>query len=685
MIDQRSYMRKHMQTTPDTKNERGAALVMVLLITFILMTAAAALILEASVNTANVTDATAEQQAYYAAEGGLQSTINVLRHDIRPNPLIDPSKSPYPPDPDAHPANKLDYSKAVRLSTSNSTQPALTSAQCAVTPAPLDCTPRLSRWLNYGNNAAFPDRIVLGDAAAVAAYTATSGFAYKVSIIDPDNVGTSITYNTLGIWTAPANTAANSFSVSGNQLTITDLTNSNTVAISYQSSSPYVKDVHTGESATDYGKFVITPGVTNTAAGVTLASPVRVQINVSIVQPYGSVKVVRGYLDAGTITSSSVTTKMLLGSQDYVVYGSVMHLDVTGGTIVEEQPPAAPTGMDGVYRTGYEIPLVPPGSGGETVLSGTITAPEPVRVLIRSTGFGPNGATKELDSIVQKSYFDGLGAPSPLTLIGPPCTPVGSCTPTNWAASPPETRAPPKFVFDAGSSSGTYYSGKDKFLKEFLPPIGLTHDPNLELVRAVIRKVYTPSFGGSVFGNPSNIGIELPNWLQSPKKVENTLARLKLVAQSSGTYYGPGVDPPTSGGGRYGDFATATGITFIDGDLEFSQDGGGILIVTGGLVFKGGFKFNGLILVTGPAGISRTGGGKGSLQGNMIVAPYTRTGINSGLDCSVDVSVTNKLDCFLAPRYDISGGGSSEIVYNSNNVTNGLGALTNIVKGVAEK
>ena len=46
--------------------------------------------------------------------------------------------------------------------------------------------------------------------------------------------------------------------------------------------------------------------------------------------------------------------------------------------------------------------------------------------------------------------------------------------------------------------------------------------------------------------------------------------------------------------------------------------------VTGELLpwLPGGFTFNGLIVVTGAAGIGRTGGGSGSLQGNMVVAPY---------------------------------------------------------------
>jgi type II secretory pathway component PulK len=53
------------------KNERGAALITVLMISFLLIVAAAALLFAASANTSDVTDATAEEQAYYAAESGI--------------------------------------------------------------------------------------------------------------------------------------------------------------------------------------------------------------------------------------------------------------------------------------------------------------------------------------------------------------------------------------------------------------------------------------------------------------------------------------------------------------------------------------------------------------------------------------------------------------------------------------
>jgi hypothetical protein len=234
----------------------------------------------------------------------------------------------------------------------------------------------------------------------------------------------------------------------------------------------------------------------------------------------------------------------------------------------------------------------------------------------------------------------------------------------------------PAFIFNPGTATGTVYNGKDVLLKAYLPPIGLTTDPNLVRVNYAVNHPPPNKYNGKVFGAVANVADELPYWLQSPRNLDATLQLLKATATASGKYYGPGVTPPSSGGGNYGDPVTATGITYIDGDLQFSQEGGGILVVTGNLTFKGGFVFNGLIVVTGAAGISRTGGGSGNLQGNMIVAPYDLNGINC---------LANNWTCFLAPRYDISGGGASEIVYNSNNVANGLGAVSNFVKGVAEK
>ena len=624
-------VKQALQVTPNKfrNDERGAALVTVLLITILLLAAVTALLLEASMNASNVTDATAEDQAYYAAESGIQETINVLRGNSPPLQLIVPTASA------TDPVNKIDYIKATRLTASNINGDTSTET-------------RLSRWLKYDTT--YTDRVILGKTtfAGQPAYTPQNGLAYKIKIENPDNVGNIVSFNT----------TAKYIDDQVSSKTWTNATSGNSLTISYVSSGNVTKDVTTGIATTDFGKFVVTgSGPTFSTTGVTISTKVRFSFNVNLTAPYNATKVIRGYIEPGTISGSTSNVKVTYDSSVYVVAGSMVTL--TGvteipapGILLDE---CVSTGCF-IYRIGYQIPLNPPNTNlGEIRVNGTITAPEPIRLIIRSTGFGPRGAKKQLEAIIQKNYFNGLSAPSPLTLIGPPST-----SPPNFPTT--------NFVFNPGTSNGTAYDGKDVLLKAWLPPIGVTNDTNLATVNDGLMHPPPNKYNGVVYGTASNVQDELPFWLQSPTNLDATLSMLKNVAQGSGRYFKAGDTMPANG--DYGDNAKATGITYIDTDLVFSQTGGGILIVTGTLTFKGGFNFNGLIIVTGQGGIKRTGGGQGRLQGNMIVAPYMPNDLLSG---------------FLAPYYNIDGGGGSEIVYNSNNVANGLGALSNFAKGVIER
>ena len=166
-------MKKEMRKIKNRDNEKGAALVMVLLISSLLLVASAGLLLETSMNTANVTDATAEQQAYNAAESGIQSAVNVLRGNVVPNPLINTAK------PATDVSNKIDFRKAVTTSTSNFSGDTSTEA-------------RLSRWMTYSNTNT--DRITLGSGT----YDPLTGYAYSVTITDPDETGEIVSFNTTG-------------------------------------------------------------------------------------------------------------------------------------------------------------------------------------------------------------------------------------------------------------------------------------------------------------------------------------------------------------------------------------------------------------------------------------------------------------------------------------------------------
>jgi hypothetical protein len=147
-----------MRTTKNNR-ERGAALLTVLLLSTLLLAAGSTLLLVTSMSTRTAIDSTAEMQAYYAAEGGLQATLDVLRGNISANASM-PSGS------------KITFRNAITLSTSN-------------LPSDTSTSPRLSGWLNYDytpSGAPRADRVSL-----TSSYAPQNGMAFSVELTDPDN------------------------------------------------------------------------------------------------------------------------------------------------------------------------------------------------------------------------------------------------------------------------------------------------------------------------------------------------------------------------------------------------------------------------------------------------------------------------------------------------------------------
>jgi hypothetical protein len=141
------------------RSERGAALLTVLLLSTLLLAAGGVLILVSTMTTRRSIDSTAEMQAYYGAEGGLQATLNVLRGNVSPRSGMASGST-------------MNFRKAVTLSNSNLPSDTSTSA-------------RLSGWLNYDYTpagATIPDRVSL-----TANYAPQNGMAFSVVVDDPDN------------------------------------------------------------------------------------------------------------------------------------------------------------------------------------------------------------------------------------------------------------------------------------------------------------------------------------------------------------------------------------------------------------------------------------------------------------------------------------------------------------------
>lgn len=134
------------RTRTDRKGEKGAALVISILIATLLLAVAGTVILTSGMSATTSIDATAEIQAYYGAETGLEATLNVLRGHVQPNGIAGTTRMGF--------RNAVDTAKSNR---SNDTS----------------AVARLSAWLNYG-----VDWRVRPTGA---------NYSYSVVVMDPDD------------------------------------------------------------------------------------------------------------------------------------------------------------------------------------------------------------------------------------------------------------------------------------------------------------------------------------------------------------------------------------------------------------------------------------------------------------------------------------------------------------------
>jgi Tfp pilus assembly protein PilX len=155
----------HNPQQAERKGERGAALVMVLLISFLILVAGMALVATTSLSTTTTVDSTAEMQAYSGAEAGLDAALNVLRGNVAPDASLS--------------GTLMNFRAAVKPSLSDKTSDAWATGSSA--------TARMSGWLNYS----YQNPSVANDwrVPLTSSYSPLTGIAYKVEISDPDDPG----------------------------------------------------------------------------------------------------------------------------------------------------------------------------------------------------------------------------------------------------------------------------------------------------------------------------------------------------------------------------------------------------------------------------------------------------------------------------------------------------------------
>src|ERR1051326_8784316 len=73
-----------IKTNHNRAGERGAALITMSLASILILGAGGALIMTTMMSATNSMTSTAEMQAYYVAESGMQSALNVLRGNSAP-------------------------------------------------------------------------------------------------------------------------------------------------------------------------------------------------------------------------------------------------------------------------------------------------------------------------------------------------------------------------------------------------------------------------------------------------------------------------------------------------------------------------------------------------------------------------------------------------------------------------
>ncbi|MBA2702379.1 MAG: hypothetical protein H0U60_00815 [Blastocatellia bacterium] len=252
------------------------------------------------------------------------------------------------------------------------------------------------------------------------------------------------------------------------------------------------------------------------------------------------------------------------------------------------------------------------------------TTTVPIRLLIRSRGYGPKGAIKQLEAVVMDPAFD-FRVPASVLLRG---------ATNNLLAN-----------FVLGPSNAKTLTGHDNAPTGTIVSVfGVTKEEDQILVDSAI------SSDGTVASPKTQLltASDLPWWLNSPADTVSLLDELQSMAEDRSRYFAATTT----------DVGTATNpkFTFINGNASIgpNADGAGLLVVKGTLTLNGNFNFFGLILVLGNGNVQRTGGGSGLVKGAMVVANVT-----SGQP-------------FLAPTYDSTGGGNLSVIYDSDWVRKAL-------------
>ena len=563
----------------DNKGERGAALVTMLLVTILLLGAGGALIMTTAMSSSTAIGSTAEMQAYYVAESGMQSALNVLRGNTKP--LVTST-------------DRMSFRAAVVPNVSNG--PDNTGSL------------RLAGWLPYN------DRLEPNSLVPITMGSITGGYRVTVENLDPESH--IVTFETSG--EIEGNDSGTPYSRTFNSGGVQEVT----ISYQAQAATTLTPDPHTFPLTLDstLGSFVIERPAGSTQDDVVIP---KTDFDLTITQtaPWAATTTIEGSFE-GEVDVVGTTLKVTFDKASVKADGTTYALNLAGGTQV----------LDLTYAA----------SPASTSIPAKVTSPDPKRLLLKSYGFGPQGAEKRLELMVNRETLDVELVAGVLLRGADDCTPLD---------------------LDTGSSGAKYYSGVDYSGVDAQRPAFAVSPCDKEDADAGIIKhdtVADPEIGLLMDNAEGSEDVEQPSYLDSTAKARAYLNSLQSKAQSLGRYFNPGTGETT-----INDSLTAGQFTFVDGNATLTS-GAGLLVVTGKLTMRGNADFRGVILVLGQGELEREGGGNGDILGGITIAKFNRT--------SGD---------FLAPIFHTDGGGTSNVQYDSSSVRSAQSSGMN-VSGIRE-
>lgn len=560
------------------QNERGAALVTMLLVTVLLLGAGGALIMTTAMSSINAIGSTAEMQSYYVAESGMQSALNVLRGHTKPR-VTD--------------SDRISFRTAVIPDISNG-------------PDNIG-SPRLAGWLPY-NNRLDPNSLVPVPIGAI-----TGGYRVTVENLDPQSH--IVTFETSG--EIEGSDAATPYS-----RTFGNGAQEVTIRYQAQASTTLTPDPHAFPLTLDstLGSFVIERPVNSTQDDVAIPKT-EFELTITQTQPWAATTTIEGSFE-GEVDVVGTTLKVTFDKASVRADGTTYALNL-GGTQV----------LDLTYAA----------SPATTAIPAKVTSPDPKRLLLKSYGFGPQGAEKRLELMINRESLEFESAAGVMIRGADDCSPLN---------------------LDTGSSGTKWYSGVDYSGVDAQRPSFAVSPCDQTNADAGIKKhdtVADPEIGLLMDDAEGADNVEQPSFLDTTAKARAYLNAMQSKAQTIGRYFKPGTGSSTT----ITDSLNTPQFTFVDGDATLLS-GSGFVVVTGKLTMRGNTNFKGVILVLGEGVVERDGGGNGEILGGITIAKFDRT--------SGD---------FLAPTFHTNGGGNSNVQYDSASVRNALGSATNVA-GIRE-